>query len=166
VESWRLQLNAAVVVRDIAASSTHYQGISFCHPPSASAVVVEGREIWRQQFRQMRITQAGVPGAKGMSNDRDLRFSTQGRVEMTGGVVFAVWHETVQFALIVDGAPPEPRRTVETQEQRRPLRISSRGLEWDGAIVALPDGPVNRHLPPRGAAPIITLHLPAVAGLE
>ena len=57
---------------------------------------------------------------------------------MVDGILFAVWQETVRVRIIQDHLLPW--MTVETPEQRQRLRMTSRGLAWDGHRLEIPGG--------------------------
>jgi hypothetical protein len=60
VDFWRQNIFDVLVVHETTASSTRGQGISFYHPPSASALNVNGRELLHQDHAtQVRFFHAG-----------------------------------------------------------------------------------------------------------
>lgn len=146
VDIWRQNILDVLVVQETTASSTHGQGISFYHPPSASALDVNGRELLHQDCAQMRIFHAGEL-VKGSVFRDNYRPSMVGRVEMVGGILFAVWQETVQVRVFQEDLLPW--MTIETPEQRRQLRMTSYGLAWDGHRIEIPGG-ATIHQPAAG----------------
>ena len=150
VDFWRQNIFDVLVVHETTASSTRGQGISFYHPPSASALNVNGRELLHQDHAtQVRFFHAGEV-VKGTVSRDDYRPSMVGRVEMVDGILFAVWQETVQVRVFEDFLLPfPPWMTLEPPEQRRRLRMTSCGLAWDGHRIETPGG-ASIHQPAAG----------------
>ena len=147
---WREQLRDILVVRSLAASDTYGQGISFFHPPSASALDVHGMELQQHEVQQVRTRVAGAI-VKAVLFPGDIRSSMEGRVELVNGVVFAVWQETVQVRQQTGSW-----MTVETfdstatptwwhasllqapAEQWRPICMTPEGVAWNGPLLQNP----------------------------
>lgn len=145
---WREQLRDILVVRSLAASDTYGQGISFFHPPSASALDVHGMEL-QQQPLQARMRHAGAI-VKAILFPSDIRSSIEGRVELVNGVVFAVWQETVQVRQQTGSwmtvqtfdstVNPGWRASVlqAPAEQWRSIHMTSEGVAWNGPLLQNP----------------------------